>query len=281
MSKLTDKNYWDHFHEEICVPKTAAVERTDKSLARRLLGKRLYSYRSSYTEYRLYEVILKKFLPRQPGLKVVELGSAPGGYLVELHRRFGYDPYGIEYSEVGVANNRKTFVANGIDPEQVICGDVTSPEIQRDWREAFDIVFSLSFIEHFSDPDRMIDAHLGLLKKNGMLVIVAPNLNGLNKRIYGFFNSADLAAHNLAITNLAAFRDLFSEVPVEPLFCGLYGTFSFQMYKILPGAKRTLLLKIGKQMQQGINILYRLVLRDRGWESNSLSPFMVFIGRKQ
>jgi SAM-dependent methyltransferase len=211
----------------------------------------------------------------------VELGSAPGRFLIDLRRRFGYDVYGIEYSDTGVANNRAVFAANGVDPDQVIQGDVVSDEIQQRWREAFDIVFSLSFIEHFSDTQQLIAAHLGLLKQDGYLVIVAPNLNGMNKRLYGFFNPADLAAHNLAITNLAAFRHAFRDQPVEPLFCGLYGTFSFQMYKQLPGAKRTRVLRIGQQMQQGLNILFRLLLGDRGLETNSLSPFMVFIGRKR
>jgi len=280
MSKLTDQDYWDKFHETIIFPESQMVRPARPSLAKRLLGHRLHSYRLSYTDHLLFDVILKKHLPARPGLKVVELGSAPGRFLIDLKRRFGYDPYGIEYSAVGVANNRETFVANGVDPSQVIQGDVTSPEIQNAWHEAFDIVFSLSFIEHFSDPAQLITAHLGLLKRDGYLVVVAPNLNGLNRKLYGFFNPSDLVAHNLEITNLKAFESLFRDQPIAPLYCGHYGTFTFQLYKPVPGAGRTKLLLLGKKLQQGINILYRLVLRDRGWESNSLSPFMVFIGRK-
>ena len=281
MAKLTDQKYWDSFHEKILHPDQPSRPPGRKSLPRRLLGERLYSYRLSYTDHRLFGVILKKFLPQDPELKVVELGSAPGRFLVELRRRFGYQTYGIEFSDVGVANNRELFAANGIDPDQVIQGDVLSGELQAEWREAFDIVFSLSFIEHFSDPQEMLAAHLALLKKDGYLVVAAPNFHSLNRKLYGFFNHEDLVAHNLDLTNLEAFRKLFADAPVEPLFCDLYGTFTFQMYKPVPGAARTRLLLAGKQLQQGINILYRLFLGDRGWESNALSPFMVFIGRKR
>jgi 2-polyprenyl-3-methyl-5-hydroxy-6-metoxy-1,4-benzoquinol methylase len=281
MSKLTDRSYWDQFHEEILVPKDITAEPAKKSLPRRLLGERLYSYRLSYHHHRLFNVILPKFLPQQKGLKVVELGSAPGRFLIDFKNRFGYDPYGLEYSEVGIQNNRGVFEQNGVDPDQVIPGDVLDPELINQHRESFDIVMSMSFIEHFENTAAIVQAHVDLLKPGGTLVIIAPNLSGLNRQMYGFFNPKDLAAHNLKITNVSAFRELFHDLPVEPLFCDAYGVFSFQLYKPVPGTLRAKILRIGKVMQQGINIMHHALRGDTGRGLDGTCPYLLYVGRKK
>jgi SAM-dependent methyltransferase len=281
MTKLTDRPYWDRFHEEILVPDTTAPTGPAKpSLASKLLGQKLYSYRLSYNHHRLFNVLLPSLLPSEPNLKVVELGSAPGRFLVDFVKQFGYDPYGIEYSDVGVQNNRMVFEQNGIDPDHVIQGDALDPELLAAHRESFDIVMSMSFIEHFEDTAGIVQSHVELLKPGGHLVIIAPNLSGLNERLYGFFNPDDLAAHNLAITNPKAFAGLFDDLPVTPMFCDAYGKFTFQLYKPVPGTMKAKLLKLGKVAQQGMNIMYRLAHGDEGRGSDGTCPFMLYVGRK-
>lgn len=280
MKKLTDRPYWDTFHEEILVPKTGPAGDRRRSLARRMLGEKLHSFRLSYHHHRLFRVILPSLLPHEPGLKIVEIGSAPGRFLVDFKEIFGYDPYGIEYSEVGVKNNRAVFAQHGIDPDHVIQGDALDPDLIDAWRESFDIVMSMSFIEHFQDSAAVIRAHVELLKPGGHLVVIAPNLSGVNRRLYGFFNPEDLAAHNLAITNLKAFRRLFDCLPVAPLFCDAYGVFTFQLYKPVPGSSRAKMLRAGKVVQQGLNIAYRGILGDKGRGKDGTCPYLLFVGRK-
>jgi len=280
MSKLTDRPYWDQFHQEILLPENMPSGTPRNSLSRRLLGKRLHSYRVSYHHHRLFNVILPSLLPHKPGLKIVEVGSAPGRFLIDFKNHFGYDPYGIEFSDVGVQNNRTVFEKNGINPDQVIRGDALDPELIDTWRESFDIVMSMSFIEHFEDTDAILRSHVDLLKPGGELVIIAPNLSGLNRRLYGFFNPKDLVAHNLAITNISAFRRLFKDLPIDPLFCDAYGIFTFQLYKPVPGTVRSKALRACKVMQQGINIMHRVTRGDHGRGLDGTCPYLLFVGRK-
>ena len=147
-------------------------------------------------------------------------------------------------------------------------------------RESFDIVMSMSFIEHFDDTAGIVQSHVELLKPGGYLVIIAPNLSGLNRRLYGYFNPDDLAAHNLDMTNPTVFRGLFDELPVEPLFCDPYGIFSFLLFKPVPGAWKTKLLKVGQVLQQGLNIMYRLARGDEGRGADGTCPYLLFVGRK-
>jgi 2-polyprenyl-3-methyl-5-hydroxy-6-metoxy-1,4-benzoquinol methylase len=43
-------------------------------------------------------------------------------------------------------------------------------------REAFDVVLSGGFIEHFTDVAAIVQKHLQLLKPGGRLVVMIPNL---------------------------------------------------------------------------------------------------------
>jgi len=44
---------------------------------------------------------------------------------------------------------------------------------------SFDIVFSMGFIEHFSDLDSIVGKHVELLKKHGILLLGVPNYRGI------------------------------------------------------------------------------------------------------
>ncbi len=76
-----------------------------------------------YSDYLLWDVIFPRYLPRREGLKVVEIGSAPGDTLVRLKETFSFIPYGVEYSPQGAELNRKTFREHNIDASNVIEAD--------------------------------------------------------------------------------------------------------------------------------------------------------------
>jgi hypothetical protein len=61
----------------------------------------------------------------------------------------------------------------------------------------YDIVFSLGFIEHFEDTKDIIKRHIKLLSDNGNLLIILPNLRGLNGFIQWLFDRKNLRIHNL------------------------------------------------------------------------------------
>ena len=61
----------------------------------------------------------------------------------------------------------------------------------------YDIVFSLGFIEHFRDTRDVISRHVDLLADGGQLLILLPNLRGINGAVQYLFDRENLRIHNL------------------------------------------------------------------------------------
>src|SRR5689334_6938717 len=115
MSRLTDKAYWDAKYAPRRAAGDAAAPRTPLiSAIKRLLGPRMVERMRHYPEYLLWDVLYAQHLPREKGARVLEIGSAPGQHLVQLWRSFGYEPFGVEYSEKGVQVNRELFERHGL-----------------------------------------------------------------------------------------------------------------------------------------------------------------------
>jgi SAM-dependent methyltransferase len=288
MRTLTGRDYWDSVHEAEGVALRASAapahaaghDRGRRSLARRLLGERLRAWAGAYDEHLLWNVIYPRHLPAA-GASVVEIGSAPGAHLVELHRRFGLSPYGIEYSPSGAALNRQLFAQAGLEGERVIEADFFSPELLARRREAFDMVLSRGFVEHFDDVAPVVERHLELLRPGGLLVVIVPNLRGANRLLCALFHREVLALHNLEIMALRRFASLFDAARVEPRLCAYHGTFSFHLFNARQGSPMRRALAACQRVQPALNLAFRLCLGDRGAESRWLSPSLVYVGRKR
>jgi SAM-dependent methyltransferase len=226
---------------------------------------------------------MKTHVPPMPGARVLEVGSAPGDVLVEFARRMGVVPFGVEYSAEGVDVNRRLFKAHGLNADNVIHADLFDEEFQREYRGAFDIVYSGGFIEHFSSPGEAVDRHLNLLADGGYLVIAIPNLRGLNYALARLFSRRLIAIHNLTIMKRREFRRLFDDPRLMPLACRYYGTFSLSLFsdEARPAAAAQKALALLEHAQPMLNLAFRRLFGDRGAESSWTSPALIYIGRKR
>ena len=116
--QLSNKEYWDSIYkrEKIEYDRDAPVGKL-KGLINRILGERVLEYMRDYRDYLMWDVIFNKHMPKKEGASILEVGSAPGHFLLKLHKTFGFIPYGIEYSDIGVAINRELFILNNINPD--------------------------------------------------------------------------------------------------------------------------------------------------------------------
>jgi SAM-dependent methyltransferase len=63
-------------------------------------------------------------------------------------------------------------------------------------KECFDIINLSHVIEHFNDPKRALIKIHSLLKKNGKLIIIAPNYDSVAAKIFGkYWYALDLPRH--------------------------------------------------------------------------------------
>jgi SAM-dependent methyltransferase len=272
--RLTDREYWERVH---AAPEAAAPHRRGGLL--HWLGS--LAWTRPYDDFLLWEVVLPEYLGDARGRKAVEIGSAPGHFMVKLADAFGIEPFGVEYTTAGARANREVFAAAGYDPAGVIEADVLSAEFQSAHRAAFDVVLSRGFIEHFEDPYPAVQAHLELLKPGGLLIVMVPNLRGVYYPWTWLFNRPQIALHNVNIMRLDAFRGLFERAGVPALHCRHHGTFTFWLFTAEPPAPvMRHVLRVLVVAQRGLNVLFRGLLGRRGFETPWFSPNLLFIGRK-
>lgn len=291
--ELTQRCYWDltHLSEKEFLDRRNKKRTTPgdlrslnshlKALVKKLLGRKVLEYMGSYEEYLLWNVIYKKHLPKNDGARILEVGSAPGDFLVRLSETFNFVPYGIEYTDSGVELNRQVFAENDIDPNNVIHGDFLSDEFHRSYEGQFDLVISRGFIEHFTDAKGIVDKHLNLLAKGGVLVISIPNLRGFNYLLARIFHKELIAMHNLDIMRKQEFEKLFDKSQVSDRFCDYSGTFNFGLFNARENSLPHSLLGLCMKFQLMLNLFFRLLLGNRGAETSLFSPSIIFIGTKR
>jgi SAM-dependent methyltransferase len=279
MNRLSDRSYWDSVHiHQASDRKTGLQGRKLQRLAKSILGERCLRY---YSDYLLWDVILPRHLPKQKGLKVLEVGSAPGDTLVRLKETFGFIPYGVEYSKSGVELNRRMFSEHDIDPSNVIQADFFSPDFHDRYRGYFDIVLSSGFIEHFTDVGDVVQRHINVLKKGGHLVVIIPNLRGINYFLGYVFNKEILPMHNMTIMRKEKFCRLFDAEILECKFCEYYGTFDFGLFNTKEGSPLRFLHGFCKMCQAFLNVIFSVLFKNKGAESGFFSPYLIFIGVKK
>ena len=277
--RLTTHRYWDATHSRSA--NAATTGRGGDLLHRPILGPIVRRCIEDYADWIRWERLYSRYLPKKRTARALEIGSAPGHHLTKLHRRYGYDVCGIEYSDKGAELNRRVFAAHGLPTDAVIQADFFDQALLDRFHERFDVVISRGFIEHFGNPRLVVNRHVDLLAPGGTLVVTIPNLRGLNRALTMIFQPDLLKIHNLDIMSPGAYRRLFDHPALEERFCAPYGTFSFRIFDTHPRAWSRHILIQGRRCQLMFNLLFRALLRGRGPDSRWTSPYYIYIGQKR
>ncbi len=291
MSRLSEKQYWDAVYQSPerqsgtltgSARKQKSLKSRSKTRIKNLLGKKLLGHMFYKYHSRIFwDVILKNHLPDMKGAKMLEVGSAPGTGLVTFNQRLGCVPYGVDYSEQGVETSRQVFIANNLNPDNVVQADFFSDEFHTKHKESFDMVFSGGFIEHFADARDAVDRHVNLLAKGGHLVITIPNLRGINYLVLKLFYKELLDIHNLDIMRKAEFAKLFDNEKLTPLFCDYYGTLTLDVTAARKNSPIRFILSAIKKLELITNLILHIVLRGHDLNSRFTSPYLIFVGVKK
>ncbi len=281
MDRLTEQSYWNEVYTETELPPNTITTNPEKAGVKGFLKHYLDQYWRDYSDYLEWDVLYEAHLPKTKGLKIIEIGSAPGTNLVRLHQTFGYEPYGVEYAEVGANLNRAVFRQHGLNPTNVMRADFFSESFLTRYEGTFDLVISRGFIEHFTALENVIDSHLRLLKPGGTLIVTIPKLTGVPHLLFRLFNPAVIPMHNLEIMNRKTFASLFQRAELHPQYCNYYGMFKSYVCGAaqLSGVKKAAMkgLITGQLL---LNLLFRCVFGKRGAESHAFSPYLIYIGTK-
>jgi 2-polyprenyl-3-methyl-5-hydroxy-6-metoxy-1,4-benzoquinol methylase len=138
------------------------------------------------------------------GMRVLEIGCAPGKILAWLAKIMNASVAGLDYSERGISLAKKLFEALEIEGD-LRCEDVFSNTFLRG---SFDFVYSVGVVEHFDDAAPIVRQHMNLLRPGGMALVVIPNYGGVYGLVQRRLDNKNLLIHNLNIMNCQAMVQL-------------------------------------------------------------------------
>jgi Cyclopropane fatty acid synthase and related methyltransferases len=197
---LTEETYWDSYWSSVSLPREI-TRRPGRLYLNAILD------------------VFDRFVPKSSGQTVLEVGGAPGQYLAYMHRAFGAEVHCLDYSAMGCSKAEENLALLNI-PGCVHRVDLFDPDVSLG---PFDVVYSLGFIEHFSNLVPVVARHLALLKPGGLLILGAPNFLGVNRWFLSRLAPELLAKHNLLamdVDNWAQFEDTLGLLPIWKGYVG-------------------------------------------------------------
>jgi 2-polyprenyl-3-methyl-5-hydroxy-6-metoxy-1,4-benzoquinol methylase len=201
--RLTDRSFWENRWESIRIPKEIRWD-TKHPINSELIK------------------IFDKYLPRRAGLNILEIGGAPGQFLAYFAKEFGYSTHALDYSAIGCDKIRETFGGENLDVT------IYNRDIFSDLSDLprFDIVFSMGFIEHFSDLDAIVGKHVEILKKKGILILGVPNYRGISHAVLKRLAPRKLSMHNLETMDIKKWESFEKEYGLKVLYKAYIGGFN-------------------------------------------------------
>ena len=213
-NKLTEKKLWETYWKE----KPDVIEIRKKR--RQLFLNEILS-------------LFDKYLPVNENYHALEIGGAPGRYLMYFVKNFKYHAHSLDYSKIGNEQTEKYFATAGI-PIKVYERDLFLDNTDL---PKFDVVFSLGLIEHFENPELVVSKHVELLKPGGILLLGAPNFSGIYHLFLKILAPSHDKTHNLKTMDIANWKNFETQLPITPIFKGYVGGFEPLVMKKMENKK--------------------------------------------
>lgn len=168
----------------------------------------------------IFKELFSKYLRNAGKNKVaIEIGCIPGLYLAYVCKNFGYFPEGIDYVEDAEKITGQTLRNFGLNKYRIYTKDFLK------WKppKKYDLVLSFGFIEHFLNPDEIINKHINLLKKGGKIILEVPNFGNGQKWLRCHLDLENLARHNTQVMSIPYFKRTARKHNLEIDYLGYYG----------------------------------------------------------
>ncbi|NPV50431.1 MAG: class I SAM-dependent methyltransferase [Candidatus Methanofastidiosum sp.] len=229
-----------------------------------------YHYRKVF---RKINPVLSK-LPK--GAKILELGCANSPWLPFLAKEYGFQVEGIDYSKKGCKLCEKILQEENIKNFNIACSDFF--DIPKEMENRYDMAFSFGVVEHFKNPDEIINIFSSVLKEDGILITGIPNMGSFYGKLQKYFNEEIYKLHNPL--NLDDLSKSYSECGLKIL--DMYYLYNFNLNNINPGdTQRKKIYKIlNNKISKIFCIFLDSILSIIGINNKYISSYMIIMGKK-
>lgn len=199
-----------------------------------------------------FRLIIKRLRKiEKPGNNLLDIGAASGIFLNIAYKE-GYNISGIEPSDFLVKEAKKLYGIN------IFKGTINDFKTS----ENFSVITLLDILEHLVNPDKFISKTKDLIKQNGILVIVTPDINSFTAKIFGkrwwHYRIAHINFFNLKSINILLKKYGF-EIIKKKRYAWHFSSF-YLITRIFPS------LKNKKTLQKALKLIkFKLQLFD-SWE---------------
>jgi SAM-dependent methyltransferase len=128
---------------------------------------------------RTFRYVLGKLPKAAPGTRLLDCGAATG-FLLEVAKELGYEPYGLELSEFGAKE-----IARKFGEDRVFCGELPRASFPGAAPGDFGAITMCDYIEHVRDPRQTLALARKQLAAGGALAITTPDAGSPSRRVLG------------------------------------------------------------------------------------------------
>ncbi len=211
----------------------------------------------------------------------IEIGCAPGNYLIKFKKYFNIDVFGVEYSEEGYHKTLENIKNYGISASNIALDDFFNSNFLENNKEKYNIVFSSGFIEHFDNPDYVIEKQKLLLKSSGLIICIIPNVKFINKLLAG---NKLLEIHNQKIMDIKTYKSIFEKCNLKIEYCDYFGgLINFGLFGNKKGTSKAIFAFLFFIQRLFIDNIQKIIflLTKKDLTSKFTSPSLICIARKK
>ncbi|MBI3500630.1 MAG: class I SAM-dependent methyltransferase [Bacteroidetes bacterium] len=216
------------------------------------------------------KIWIEKFIEKEKG-SCIEIGCFPGRYLT-IFGDLGYELNGID-----LLPGTDTDLPQWLVKEKYKVGKfIRANFLEYDFtNQQFDIVYSLGFIEHFTDWESVVIKHSTLVKENGFIIIETPNFRGIIQRILHYtLDKINLKRHNIHSMNPDKWEQLLIQEGFTIIDKGYFQGFDFWVEEQKRNQLKKFLIKV---IYKVLPLLKKILI----FNSKHFSPFCGIVAKKK
>lgn len=172
---------------------------------------------SEFPQFPWLPIVLEHLQPYR-GQRFLELGCSPGQISAMICRRIPLRAEGVDFSDSAWLYLKNMETA-GVTDARLHRGDFRafSPEAP------YDVVASFGLVEHFEDPQEVLNHHHRLLRPGGLCIVELPRIRGLLYLHKWLFDRPNLRRHNVRTMRREVFRQFARRTGQEIVFLDIVG----------------------------------------------------------